>query len=58
MYLVYFFVQIDKQKCGDTAEGVTDAKFQAACDKLVSEAVLRLSADNVTVILVRIQKKS
>ncbi|XP_064599031.1 integrin-linked kinase-associated serine/threonine phosphatase 2C-like isoform X2 [Liolophura sinensis] len=50
------FIEQQLNKCGDTAGRETDAKFQAACNKLVSEAVLRLSADNVTVILVRIQK--
>ncbi|GAU97666.1 hypothetical protein RvY_08923-2 [Ramazzottius varieornatus] len=38
----------------DCDEAEVDTRFNAACSKLVKEAVTRLSGDNVTVLLVRI----
>ncbi|GFO44593.1 integrin-linked kinase-associated serine/threonine phosphatase 2c [Plakobranchus ocellatus] len=35
----------------------TDIKFENACNKLANSAVLRLSGDNVTVIMVDIRKR-
>jgi hypothetical protein len=35
---------------------VTEARCKAACQRLANEAVLRLSADNVTVVLISIAK--
>ena len=47
----------DEAITGNELKSTEDARWEAACNTLANEAVRRLSADNVTVILVRIRDK-
>ena len=40
---------------GTDVTSVDDFRYETACSRLANEAVLRLSADNVTVLLISIK---
>ncbi|CAI9719935.1 integrin-linked kinase-associated serine/threonine phosphatase 2C-like [Octopus vulgaris] len=44
----------DKSIEGNGTKGTEEMRYEAACQRLVNEAILRLTADNVTVVLVSI----
>lgn len=56
--LIYLSLRFQDSLSEDPEENSADpdSEWDTACNKLANEAVLRLSADNVTVVLVNIGK--
>ena len=54
--VVGFFILQDQSIQGTETKTADEVRYETACARLANEAVLRLSADNVTVLLLAITK--